>query len=55
MSRHDGVRVSRALFECRLLKIEAQPRLAHFGIGPMTTKAVGCEDRLDVLIEVEVL
>src|ERR1700689_1454096 len=53
MPGHDSVRFAGTLAEGRLFQIKAQASLAHFWIGTMTTEAVAGQDRLRILIEVE--
>lgn len=53
MTGNDGVGVAGALLHSRFAEIEAEAGFAHFGVRPVTTEAAGGEDRLHVLIEVE--
>ena len=49
---HDRIWMPRTLFECRFAQVQPQSRLAHLGIGPVTTEAIAGQDRLHVLVKI---
>ena len=53
MSGNNRVGMSRALPQRRFRQVEAQTRLAHLRIWPVTTEAATGQDRLHVLIEIQ--
>jgi hypothetical protein len=55
MTGNDGIGMARARFERRLFEIEAQAGFAHLRIRPVATEAVGGQDGLHILVEIEPL
>src|SRR5580658_4564278 len=55
MTGNNGVGISRPLPECRFLQVEAQTAFAHLRVGPVAAKAVAGQNRLHVLVEIELL
>ena len=55
MTGDDGVGMAGTLTKGRFFQVQSQPRLAHLRIRPMTTKAITGQNRLHILIEIEML
>jgi hypothetical protein len=55
VSGNDRIGMPGALLQRRLLKIEPKPGFAHFRIWAVATEAISRQNRLYVLVEIEVL
>ena len=55
MSGNDGVGMAGPFAKCGLLEIEPQTRLAHLRVGTMATEAVARQNRLHILVEIQML
>ena len=55
MTGHDGIRLPWALLKGGLFQVEPQVGFPHLRIGPVATKTVAGQDRLNILVEVKML
>jgi hypothetical protein len=55
MAGNNGVRMAGPFAKGELLEIEPQTRFAHLRIGTMATEAVARQDRLHILVEIQML